>query len=428
MRQGVDLMKRDSSVSRRQFIGGTIAATVGGSLWGSLTGYAQSKDATSSPAATKFKRKIKLGVVGLGGRGRWISDLFKKHGGFDIHAVADYFPGVVEEQGKVLGVDAARRFSGLSGYKKVIESGVEAIVIIDIPYFYTEQAKDAVDAGLHIYMAKPVAVDVPGSLAIGELGKRATQKQRVFLVDYQMPTDPHNIEVYRRIAAGALGPMQTIFSTGAAGGGTFDDPPFGETIENRMKDLLWVNDDALGCGYIGNYDIHVVDAVLRAVGRMPVSAYGWGERFRAEPHGDALDSTCVMYTFDDGMVWNHQSPKGTSDNWFLPNGSLVTEIQGRDASARISYWGKAYVRGGKQYYNGGTIENLYDDGAIRNIAMFYDNVTKGQIGNDTVPKAVDSALVCILGREAAARHTSLTMEQVLKENRKLEINLKGLKA
>jgi myo-inositol 2-dehydrogenase / D-chiro-inositol 1-dehydrogenase len=416
-----------SSVTRRRFIGGAWAAAAAGSLLDTLAGRAQDKSPAPSPATKKYKRKIKLGVVGLGGRGRWISGLFQQHGGYELHAVADYFPNVVEEQGKALGVDGARRFSGLSGYKRVIESGVEAIVIIDIPYFYPEQARAAVGAGLHVYMAKPVAADVPGTLTMGDLGKLATQKQRVFLVDYQIPTDPLNKEVYRRIAAGALGPLQTIFSNGAAGGGGFNDPPFTETIESRMQNLIWVNDDAMGCGYIGNYDIHVVDAVLRAVGRTPVSAYGWGARFRPEPHGDALDTTCVMYVFDDGMVWNHQSPKGTSDNWFTPNGSLVTEIQGRDASARLSYWGKSYVRGGKLYYNGGMVENLYEAGAVRNIVTFYDNVTKGQCANETVQKAVDSALVCILGREAAARRTTVMMADMLKENKKLEVELKGLK-
>jgi hypothetical protein len=43
-------------------------------------------------------------------------------------------------------------------------------------------------------------------------------------------------------------------------------------------------------------------------------------------------------------------------------------------------------------------------------------------------RPIDGCLACILGREAAARGTELTMEQVLKENRKLEVDLTGLKA
>jgi predicted dehydrogenase len=416
-------MNRPNEVSRRGFIGGTLAA---GSILGTLAARAEEAPPAAPPT---FDRRIKLGVVGLGGRGHWLAGLIRKHGGYDIHAVADYFPEVAVKNGGALGVDPARCFSGLSGYRKVIASGVEAIVIIDVPYFYPEQAREAVAAGLHVYMAKPVAVDVPGALSIGESGAAAAQKRRVFLVDYQMPTEPMNIEVFHRIAAGGLGTLQTIFSNGAAGGGGFGDPPLTASVESRLRGLVWVNDDALGCGYIGNYDIHVIDAVMRAVGgRVPVSAYGWGSQFRKNPHGDAMDTTCVMYAFEDGLVWNHQSPKGTSDLWFNPNGSLAAEIQGSEASARISYWGKTYVRGGKQPYSGGQVENLYEAGAVRNIASFYDAIIRGDTSNPTVKQAVDSVLTCILGREAAARRATVTMAELLKENRKLEVDLTGLKA
>lgn len=402
-------------LTRRLFLGSTLAASV----LSALPGRAEEAKPT---------RKLKIGFIGCGGRGLWLAKLFQRHGGYDIHALADYFPEVAAAAGQALGVDEARRFTGLSGYQKLIASGIEAIVIIDVPYFYPEQAQAAVAAGLHVYMAKPVCVDVPGAFSIGASGKAATQKQRVFLVDYQMPTDPLNIEVYQRIAAGGLGKLQTIFSTGAAGGTGFNDQPLAKTIESRLHSLIWVNDDELGCGYIGNYDIHVVDAVLRATGRMPVAAYGWGANFRRAAYGDALDSTCVMFTFADGTVWNHQSPHGTSDDWFSGNGSLVAEFQGSEASARLSYWGKAFVRGGKQHYSGGKVENLYEAGALRNIAAFHAAILRGDVANLTVQRAVDSVLTCILGREVAARRTQLTMAEIIKENKKLAVDLTGLKA
>lgn len=419
-----------TEVNRRQFLTrttGTAAGLAALAALNPLLGQAQ-PNPPAAAAPTAPKRKIKVGQIGLGGRGSWIAGLFAQHGGYEYHAVADYFPAVATEQGGKLGVPPERCFSGLSGYQQVIASGIEALIILDIPYFYPAQAKAALAAGLHIYMAKPVCVDVPGALSILESGKLATQKQRVFLVDYQMPTDPLNQEVTKRIGAGALGKLQTVFSTGAAGGGGFNDPPLAPTLENRLQSLIWVNDDELGCGYIGNYDIHVVDAVLRAVGKRPVAAYGWGAQFRPEPHGDALDSTCLMYEFDDGLVWNHQSPKGTSDDWFSSNGSLTAEFQGSEASARVAYWGKAFVRGGSQSFGGGKVENLYEAGAVRNISTFYDAVNQGDTSNTSIPHAVDSALTCILGREAAARKTRLTMAEVIKENRKLEVNMTGLKS
>ena len=325
-----------------------------------------------------FKRKIKLGIVGLGGRGSWIAGLFQQHGGYEFHAVADYFQTVADSKGEPLGVDKARRFSGLSGYKKVIENGVEAVVIIDVPYFYPEQSRAAVEAGLHVYMAKPVAVDVPGALAIGEAAKLATQKQRVFLVDYQIPTDPVNREVAQRIREGGLGKLAQVQTMGFSGG--HDNPPKTATIESRLQHLIWDNDIALGCDFIGNFDIHAIDAALWVIGQNPVSAMGASRICRPDPHGDSHDVCSVIYEYADGLVHNHfgQALRDNSD------GTLVATFHGPEASAQITYWGKAFVRGGPKHYGGGKVENLYTAGAVRNIATFYQNVIEGRFENQTV--------------------------------------------
>jgi hypothetical protein len=98
-------MPRTRSLSRRQFIARTVAAAASGPL---ITTSASGQDRQAAPPA--LARKVKLGVVGLGGRGRWIAGLFRRQGGYDIHSVADYFPQVAQEQGTALGVDPARRF------------------------------------------------------------------------------------------------------------------------------------------------------------------------------------------------------------------------------------------------------------------------------------------------------------------------------
>ena len=124
------------------------------------------------------------------------------------------------------------------------------------------------------------------------------------------------------------------------------------------------------------------------------------------------------------MVHNHfgQGLANATDS------ALLAVFHGQTAHAQVNYWGKAYVRGGPQAYNGGAVDNLYQAGAVRNIATFYQNVTGGDFTNGTVRRAVDGCLTCILGREAATRHGVLTMEELLKENRRPELNLDGLKA
>ena len=72
--------------------------------------------------------------------------------------------------------------------------------------------------------------------------------------------------------------------------------------------------------------------------------------------------------------------------------------------------------------------DLYEAGAVRNIAAFYEAVAGGNSENESVQPAVDSALVSILGREAAARRSTVTMADILKENRRLDVDLGGLQA
>jgi hypothetical protein len=135
--QPVICMNPLNAFSRRDFITKSVGATAALPLLGALASQAEEKPVPAA-APVIITRKIKLGIIGLGRRGSWIAELFRQHGGYEIHAVADYFPTVVEAKGEALGVDKTRRFSGLSGYKKVLASGVEAVVIIDVPYFYPE--------------------------------------------------------------------------------------------------------------------------------------------------------------------------------------------------------------------------------------------------------------------------------------------------
>jgi len=403
-------------LTRRRFLAGAVAG-------GALAAAAPAVLAAETPAPATppaFPRKIKLGVVGCGGRGAWIAGLFKKHGGYDIHAVADYFDAVAQQCGDALGVDRARRFSTLSGYKRLLESGVEAVALETPPCFFPDHVEAAVEAGVHVYMAKPVAVDVPGCLRVEAAARKAAQARHCFLVDYQMPTDPHNREVMKMIREGEIGPVATVNSHYYAG--LFADPPFTDTLESRLRSLIWCNDIAVGGGYHVNACIHAVDAALWVTGGRAVSATGFSRRMRENPHGDSHDVFTLLFEMHGGLVINHRGKHLNNQTGF----DVVCEIQGRSGFAQTCYGGKALLKGRENAYSG-QVENPYEAGAVRNIATFYDDVVGGNTANPTVRRSVDGALTTILGREAAARGVRLTMEELLRENKSLEVNLKGLK-
>jgi len=364
--------------------------------------------------------RVKLGLVGCGGRGRWIAGLFARHRGYEFHAVADYFQKVADAAGEGLKVDAKRCFGTLGGYKRLIDAKPDAVVLETPPYFFPEHARAAVEAGLHVYMAKPVAVDAPGTLEIGELGKKSTENKRCFLVDFQIPTDPHNIETVKRIHDGAIGRVAQINTNYWAG--SFSDPPLTDSWASRLRHLVWVNDVAIGGSYHVNACIHGVDGGLWIAGGRPVSASGASTVGRANPHGDSRDLYSITFEFADGVVMNH-----TGSHVNYPFHVRCVAI-GSKGNAEIGYTGNAFMRGGDAPYEGGEITGLYQAGALKNIIAFRRNITADDFTNPTVEPSVNSTLATILGREAARRRQRLTMEALIRENKRIEGDLSGLDA
>ncbi len=217
------------------------------------------------------------------------------------------------------------------------------------------------------------------------------------------------------------------FSIGEPGigrvyGAGFQDPPKTDTIESQLRNLIWVNDVALGGDYIVNYDIHAIGAALWVIGANPTAATGASRICRTEPHGDLRDVCSVVFDFDDGLVLNHASVALLN----APPGNLSCLVYGTEAHAQLNYWGQGFVKGGPKETEGGTVDDLYNAGAIRNIATFHDDITHQRFDNPTVRRSVDGCLATILAREAAARRTRMTMDELLKENKRLEVDLSGL--
>jgi predicted dehydrogenase len=405
--------QRVPSYSRRGFLSGAAALAAGAGVFSILK--------PRTVFGSEANSKIKLGVVGQGGRGRWIAGLFQAHGGYEISALADYFPQVVQETGEQFKVAPDHRFSGLSGYRKLLESQVDAVALETPPWFFPGHAQASVEAGCHVYMAKPVACDVPGCLQIAELGKTATARKQAFLIDFQTRTNPFYQEAIRMVHEGAIDRI-TMMSTLCADEGAAD-PPLAPTVESRLRDLIWCNDHVLGGAYIVNCDIHPLDVALWIARTHPVRALGCARRSRKNPAGESDDVYSITYEFPDGLILNHRGEH-------LMNSLVVGEecfAYGQSGYLETHYGGRVLVRGGKNPYKGGETSTLYEDGARRNIATFHEAITKGQFDNPTVQSSVESTLACILGREAARENKPLTWDELLRENKRLELDLTGLK-
>ncbi|HZP00148.1 MAG TPA: Gfo/Idh/MocA family oxidoreductase [Terriglobia bacterium] len=366
--------------------------------------------------------KIALGMIGCGGRGTWIADLFLKHGGYQIAAAMDYFPDKVSAFGDKFNVPSSRRYTGLMGYKRLLEGKVDAIAIESPPYFHPEQAAAGVDAGVHVYLAKPIAVDVPGCRSVEESGRRASEKKLAFLVDFQTRTDPFYQEAVRRVQKGDIGRIicgEATYIAGSPWPWQLDvlkvDP---SDPERRLR--AWGVSRALSGDIITEQNIHSIDVATWFLDQHPLRAYGTGG-LGSRTLGDCWDHFSVDFWFPNDVLVSFCS-KQFGSGW----DDICCRYYGTDGTVDTHYAGEVSIKG-KVPYAGGRDGTMYAAGAIRNIATFYEDVTQGRFTNPTVAPSVRSNMTTILGRMAAYKGAEVTWDEMAKSQERLDPGLKGLK-
>jgi hypothetical protein len=142
---------------------------------------------------------------------------------------------------------------------------------------------------------------------------------------------------------------------------------------------------------------------------------------KSRREGSCWDHFSVIFTFPEEVMVTFASKQfgeGYDDilcRMYGAQGVIDTHYAGS-----VAIWGKVPYAGGKS-------EGLYKDGAVRNIAAFYDNVTESRFSNPTTAPSVRSNLTTILGRTAAYNQAEVTWEQLMKSEEKLGPKLNGLK-
>src|SRR5690606_6102531 len=130
---------------------------------------------------------IRVGLIGCGGRGTGaVSQALATEGPVKLVAVGDAFAYRLEsslhqlqrrkELAEKIDVPKDRQFVGLDAYKKVIASDVDLVILATPPGFRPLHMAAAVEAGKHVFMEKPVAVDAAGVRSVLESTRKAKEK------------------------------------------------------------------------------------------------------------------------------------------------------------------------------------------------------------------------------------------------------------
>jgi len=403
----------NQGINRRQFIAGAGTAAVGLTVLNPQLAFADTAN-----------RKLDIGLIGCGGRGQWVIKHFADHGGFNVVACTDYFQDKVDAAGDKFGIPAARRFAGLSGYKRLLEQKLDAVAIEPPPYFHPEQVAAAVDAGKHVYCAKPIAVDVPGCRSVEASGKKATEKDLCMIVDFQTRAHRSHQEAVKRVREGVIGDLVSVecgYQTGLV---------FASQDEARRKDpknpelrlRAWGSDRTFSGDVITEQNIHALDMASWYLNAAPIRAYGTGGRKR-DYVGNCWDHFAVIFYYPKNILVSFSSKQvgfGFDD--------IMCRVYGVNGTADAHYSGDVMVRARDDIYNGGKASQIYDEGVTINVKTFYDSIINGDFSNPTVAPSVRSNLTTILGRTAAYKHGEVTWDKMLRANEKWTADLKGLKA
>ncbi|MBP1635597.1 MAG: yvaA 1 [Acidobacteria bacterium] len=289
-----------TSVTRRDFVKAATAATAAAAFVKPLGVFAAGSDA------------IKVGVIGCGGRGTGAAiDCLKSSPGVEIVALGDLVPDRVasalehltKEFPDKVKVPKDRQFTGFDNYKGVVSCpDVNLIVTAAPPGFRPIHLKAAVEAGKHVFMEKPVAVDPVGVRSVIASSELAAKKGLAIVAGTQRRHQQRYLEMMKRIQDGQIGEIVAAQCYWNQGDLWVKERTAGMSeIEWQCRNWLyfsWTSGD-----HIVEQHVHNIDVVNWAMGAMPRNVMGMGGRqVRVAPeYGNIFDHFAVEFEFANGV-------------------------------------------------------------------------------------------------------------------------------
>lgn len=387
---------------------------------------------------TEANSAVRVGLLGCGGRGTEDATNLVDTGGARIVALADLFQDQLDaaranfdklQQAKgYSAIDASQLFVGPNAFHEIAASKeVDAIVIATPPYFHPQHLEAVVGVGKHVYLEKPVAVDVSGSKKVIDIGKRAEGKLSLD-VGFQIRDCPPFVEMVRRIHAGALGKIacgEAYYLTGY-----IDRPawPNASPAERRLRN--WLYDRELSGDIIVEQNIHVIDICNWVLQAHPLKASATGSRLgRPANDGDCYGNYNVVFQYPDGVDVTFSSTQFAKGWW-----DVSERFFGNKGTSLSPYRGPLGIWGDDPWQWEASAQNAAADTGFSATGKFTSNleladpekkkafvasIISGQFHNQAA-KGAESALSCMMARAAAYTGREVTWDELMKSTEVLD--------
>jgi len=391
---------------RRSFLKNSGLVLLGSSLVSPL--------AASASMFAPQKSTLKVGLIGCGGRGTGAAaQAMKADPNVELTAMGDVFSDRLEESyaslekinPKQLKVDKKNRFVGFDAYQKVIDSGVDVVLLTAPPGFRPLHLEAAVNAGKHIFCEKPVAVDAPGVRKVIELSKKAKEKNLALVSGFCFRYDNSNRATFAKVLEGDVGDIKAI-TTFRNGGEAWFFPREADWTEMTYQMRNWYYYNWLSGDFIVEQAVHSLDMMSWAMGDiMPVSAMGTGGRqVRVDPkYGNIYDHFAVEFEYDNGTKGYHftRQQAGTTNR-------NSVDVMGTNGNAIVNIGSQYEITGQKPWKYSGPKNNMYQTQHDELFASIRD----GNPINDGDYMA-NSTLLAIWGRMVGYTGQRISFEEAL---------------
>ena len=424
----------ESNFSRRKFLTNVAAAgavgAVGMNLLSSCTG-GEAKKVIKTPEELKLPPMLdtapdgpvlKAGLIGCGGRGSGaMIDFLNAGPNLVIHAMGDVLEDRVKDcrntlkKQKNMEVADENVFIGFDAYQKVIDSGVDVVLLATPPYFRPLHVEAAVQARKHVFMEKPVAVDADGVRSLLASAKKADSLGLKTAAGTQRRHEFSYVDIFTQVANGAIGDIVSANCYWNGGQLWYRTPQKGwSEMEYMIRD--WVNWTWLSGDHIVEQHVHNLDVIHWFTGKYPVKAVGFGSRQRRVT-GDQYDNFSIDYTFDNGMHMHSMCRQisGCVDNisefimgtkGYTNCCSYIKDLNGTD----VYKYALPKDEQGKDIKKHGP----YVEEHVNLVTCIRKDIPFNEI--ETVAK---STLVAIMGRVSAYTGKETTFDEILNSNLKL---------
>ncbi|MDX2154170.1 MAG: Gfo/Idh/MocA family oxidoreductase [Bryobacteraceae bacterium] len=375
---------------------------------------------------------VRMALYGCGGRGTGVADSFQTYTAAQYVALGDLYQEQTERAQKSLAssasktnkarVDSSMLFHGPDSLEKLVSRpDIDVVHIATPPYFHPEHLEKAVAGSKHVYLEKPVAVDVAGAKRVMAAGQKAAGKLSL-AVGFQLRHATPYVQLVERAHKGALGDIVCGLAHYYASGIPRQDWPGVSPETRRLRN--WIYDRVLSGDILVEQNIHLIDVNNWMLKAVPLSAQGTGGRKGRTDHGDCWSHYNVTYTYPNDVhvtVTSTQFIKGAWDVGMRYYGSKGNAEMYYSAPVRITgdeKWEfpiQSQSSGDAATLATGAFRGALDDADQRKEEHYIASITSGKYINEA-QQGAESTLSAILGRTAAYTGRPWTWAELLKTN------------